>query len=69
MSLFLSRAEVAELTGAHIKRRQIDVLVRNGIRHTINAAGWPMVTRAAVEGGAQSQAEQPRTWKPNKAAA
>ncbi len=43
MSLFLTRAEVAELTGAQIKRRQIEVLVRNGIRHTVNAVGWPMV--------------------------
>lgn len=67
MSLFLSRDEVAELTGAHIKRRQIAVLVRNGIRHTINAAGWPVVTRAAVEGSAQSEG-QPKAWKPNKAA-
>ena len=64
--LFLTREEVAELTGAHVKRRQIAVLVRNGIRHTINAAGWPMVTRAAVEGGAESTA--PKAWKPNKAA-
>lgn len=68
MSLFLTRAEVAELTGAQIKRRQIEVLVRNGIRHTVNAAGWPMVTRAAVEGGAESQAAPQRAWKPNKAA-
>ena len=49
--MFLPRAEVAELTGAKLRRRQISVLVRNGIRHTINAAGWPMVARAAVETG------------------
>lgn len=67
MTLFLTRAEVAELTGAHIKRRQIAVLVRNGVRHTINAAGWPMVTRAAVEGRAEP-AQDAKTWKPNKAA-
>lgn len=36
--MFLTRAEVAELTGAKLRRRQISVLVRNGIRHTINAA-------------------------------
>ena len=66
MSLFLTRDEVAELTGAKLKRRQIAVLVRNGIRHTINAAGWPMVTRAAVEGGAVLAAPAP--WKPRKAA-
>lgn len=65
--MFLTRAEVAELTGAKLRRRQISVLVRNGIRHTINAAGWPMVARAAVEGGAQSDAPA-KAWKPNKAA-
>lgn len=67
-ALFLTRAEVAELTGARTKRRQISVLVRNGIRHTINAAGWPMVARAVIEGGAQSDAQPSRAWKPNKAA-
>ena len=66
--IFLTRDEIAELTGAKLKRRQISVLVRNGIRHSINAAGWPMVTRAAVEGGAQSEAHAHRAWKPNKAA-
>lgn len=66
---FLTRDEIAELTGARTKRRQISVLVRNGIRHTINAAGWPMVARAVIEGGAQSDAQPARAWKPNKAAA
>lgn len=66
---FLTRDEIAELTGAKLKRRQISVLVRNGIRHTINAAGWPMVARAVIEGGAQSDAQPARAWKPNKAAA
>lgn len=65
--IFLTRAQVAELTGARTRRRQIEVLVRNGVRHTINAAGWPVVTRAAVEG----QPEQPQIagWTPNKRAA
>lgn len=67
-ALFLTREEVAELTGAKLKRRQVAVLQRNGIRHTINAAGWPMVTRAAIEGGAQSAEVQPMAWKPRKAA-
>jgi hypothetical protein len=69
--IFLTRAEVAELTGAHLKRTQVSVLVRNGIRHTINAAGWPMVTRYAVEGRAGTQEEQAATrkkWIPTKAA-
>ena len=61
-ALFLTRAEVAELTGARTKRRQISVLVRNGVRHTINAAGWPMVARAVIEGSAQSDATQRHHW-------
>lgn len=66
-TLFLSRSQVAELTGARTRRRQIDVLVRNGIRHTINASGWPVVTRAAVEGHAEPA--QTAGWTPNKKAA
>lgn len=68
MSLFLTRDEVSELTGAKTKRLQVRVLIQNGIRHTINAAGWPMVTRAAIEGGAHSPETQPKAWKPRKAA-
>lgn len=69
--IFLTRAEVAELTGAHLKRTQVSVLVRNGIRHSINAAGWPMVTRYAVEGRAGTEQERAASkpqWEPNKAA-
>lgn len=68
MSLFLTRQEVAELTGARTRAGQVRNLVRNGIRHTINASGWPVVTRTAIEGGAQSAATTTSTWKPNKAA-
>ena len=32
--------QVADFTGAHTKAGQVRVLVRNGIRHTLNAAGW-----------------------------
>lgn len=67
MSMFLSRDEVAELTGAKTKRLQIAVLVRNGTRHTINAAGWPVVTRSAIEGDRQAE-QDAKGWKPRKAA-
>jgi hypothetical protein len=66
-AVFLTREEVRMLTGAGVKRLQIANLRKNGIRHTINAAGWPVVTRAAVEGGAESETPQ-QGWKPNKAA-
>ncbi len=67
MPLTLSRAEIAELTRTPQRRRQVEFLQRNGIRHFIDQHGRPVVTRAAVEGWpAQAQSDAP--WKPNKAA-
>lgn len=65
--MFLTREEIAELTGAKTKLRQIRVLVSNGIRHYLNAAGWAVVTRSSVEAVRDSKQEGPR-WKPRKAA-
>lgn len=56
--------QVADLTGAHTRARQIRVLVRSGIRHTLNAAGWPVVTWAAVEGQPAKQ-EDAGEWRIN----
>jgi hypothetical protein len=67
VSLTLSRDEVAELTRAQTRRRQIAFLVRNGIRHYVDGSGWPVVLRSAVEGG-QAPAQDARRWSPNKAA-
>ncbi|WP_051595252.1 DUF4224 domain-containing protein [Dyella jiangningensis] len=65
--LCLSRSEIAELTRAQTKARQLAFLRQNGIRHYVDAHGWPVVTRAAVEGQPdQAQAKTP--WKSNKAA-
>lgn len=65
--LTLSRAEIAELARTPQRRRQAEFLRKNGIRHYIDHHGWPVVTRAAVEGSpAQAQSDAP--WKPNKAA-
>lgn len=67
MSLCLSREELTELCRSSRKARQLAFLRQNGIRHYLDAYGWPVVTRAAVEGEKDSaQAERP--WKPNKAA-
>lgn len=67
MSLCLSRTEIAELTRAQTRKRQIAFLTRNGIRHYIDAHGWPVVTRAAVEGMPEPAQDRP-AWKPRKAA-
>ncbi|WP_288082194.1 DUF4224 domain-containing protein [Pseudomonas sp.] len=63
--MFLTKPEIAELTGAGTKGGQIAVLKRNGIRHTIKASGWPCVTRDAVL-GTQAAKEKP-AWQPRKA--
>ena len=49
MSGFLTRQEVVTLTGRKIKRTQIRVLRKRGIRFTLDDDGWPVVTWAAVE--------------------
>jgi hypothetical protein len=68
VSTFLSRDEIAELTGAKTKARQIAILQRNGVRHWINAAGQPVVARCVLEGVApEKNADQ--DWSPNKARA
>lgn len=66
--LFLTtgaHGQVAEMTGAHTKAGQIRVLRQNGVRHTLNAAGWPVVPRALVD-GTPTKAEAPQTWRSNK---
>ena len=37
---FLTREEVAELTGTKLRKRQIEVLHAGKARHVINASGW-----------------------------
>lgn len=67
MSLCLSRDEIAELTRSPQRRRQLAFLRQNGIRHYVDAYGWPVVTRAAVEGEPDRE-QDGASWKPNKAA-
>jgi hypothetical protein len=47
---FLTREEIKELTAAHWKKHQIETLRAQRIPFFINAAGWPVVARAAVQG-------------------
>jgi len=62
-----SHGDVADLTGAHTKRCQVRNLLQNGIPHTINAAGWPVVLWSAVDGTEPAKLARP-AWRPNKAA-
>lgn len=48
--LCLSRREIAELCRTPQRARQVAFLHRNGIRHYLDAHGWPVVLRSAVDG-------------------
>lgn len=60
-----AHGDVAELTSAHTKRRQIQNLAHDGIPHTINAAGWPVVMWSAVDGSAKKAPEADGAWSSN----
>lgn len=62
----LSRTEVAEMARSRTRAGQVTFLKKNGIRHYVDAHGWPVVLRSAVEGEVAPPA--PAKWNPNKAA-
>jgi hypothetical protein len=62
--MFLTRDEVRKLTGRAHRAAQIDVLRANRIPFFVNASGWPIVTKAAIEG--RSTMDSPRRrWSPD----
>lgn len=73
LSLFLTAAEVAELTG--IKRGhdgrtrgqlQCEHLRKNGIPFFQNASGEPKITRSYIEGRGSEQVNKPAPrWEPS----
>ncbi len=71
MALFLTPDEVAELCGIRRGRNgfsrhelQVAQLRTMGVAFRINAAGRPIVTVAAVEGGSTQKNERPaRPWR------
>lgn len=63
----LSKAEVADLCGSPQRARQIGFLRLNGIRHYVDAHGWPVVLWRHID-LAHPAAEDRKVWKPNKAA-
>lgn len=62
MNLFLSKLEVAELTGRKQRQKQLEQLTAMRITFTIDAFGWPKVLRKTIEAelGASS------TWQSTK---
>lgn len=70
MSQFLTADDVAELTGIKrgrdgMTREQLQVmqLRQMGLAFFVNAAGRPIVTKTAIEGGNASQSNK-QTWQP-----
>ncbi|WP_460731160.1 DUF4224 domain-containing protein [Lysobacter rhizosphaerae] len=51
------------MTGAHTRERQIRVLQQNGVRHIINAAGWPVVPISAIDGSSAASKAEPLPWR------
>lgn len=66
MSLCLSREEMREMTRSHTRAGQVAFFVRNGIRHYVDAHGWPVVLRTAVEAQPDPGQDKP-AWVPAKA--
>lgn len=63
--MFLTTEDLRILTGRARRADQVAALKRMGIPFWVNAAGIPIVARAAIEGGAvQRQDIQPATWTP-----
>lgn len=49
MSLFLSKEEIAELTGRKQRQKQVEQLTAMRITFTLDAFGWPKVLRKSIE--------------------
>lgn len=62
--LFLTAAELKELTGFTLRDRQISHLRKSGIPFIPNAHGKPVVTRYAVEGRPDQHVNQQTEWQP-----
>lgn len=48
--MFLSKDDVATLTGRKIRSKQIEALRKMGLPFWVNAVGVPVVPRSAIDG-------------------
>ena len=76
MTTFLPTEDIKFLTGISCakggqtrEQRQIAALSKMGVPYFVNAAGRPVVARAAVEGQASSATTEPGGWEPAGAGA
>lgn len=67
-ALFLTKDDVADLTGYKQVARQIAHLRNLRIPFFVDRAGRPKVARSAVEGGRAKAVEQKAEWSPSWAA-
>jgi len=65
--MFLSDAELRELTSYAHRAKQVAELRRMGIAFHVNAAGRPIVAKAVFEAGKTSP-QPAKTWEPTWAA-
>lgn len=67
--MFLSKDELATLTGFKHKAKQCDQLRRQGVAFRVNARGEPIVCRTALEGTSEKKqkADTP-VWQSARAA-
>ncbi|MFZ6712041.1 DUF4224 domain-containing protein [Undibacterium sp. TC9W] len=63
MSTFLPADEVRILTGKSWKSKQIEALKKMRIAFFVNALGYPIVTKTAVE-GKKEEAPTTKQWSP-----
>lgn len=61
-SIFLSREDVARLTGYKRRDKQIESLRLMGVKHRVNAAGEPIVAKEVVLGTRKTK--EPEEWVP-----
>jgi len=62
---FLTKEEIATLTGRKIKSLQIKQLQKMGLPFFINAVNEPVVARVTIEGKSTPPEPQKARWEPN----
>lgn len=63
--MFLTKEEVAILTGRKYKRLQIEQLRKIGLPFWVNAVNAPVVPRSAIEGGKKTPVAPKPQWIPS----
>ena len=63
-NMFLTKEELAVLTGRKMKSKQVEVLRRMGLPFWVNAAGHPVVSVAAIEGRREEIPKPVKVWLP-----